>query len=255
MHPGTAALERGLRILDLLGEPESAIRGLGVAEVADHLGIAASQASRGLATLVALGWAERHADGSHHLGPRVHLLAAATREARLLRVAHPVLVALARHLGECVHLSVRQGDRVLTLASELPPDTAIVVPARVGGLTPLATTSSGRVLASGLDPAELAELGLDASALAAVAAARRDGCAIVREEFESGLVAAAAPIRDAAGEVVAALNVSAPAFRLAATADAAAEAVRAAADRVSAGLVEDETPPDVAPAPRRRVVR
>ena len=41
----------------------------------------------------------------------------------------------------------------------------------------------------------------------------RDGYAIVREEFEPGVVAAAVPIRDAAGRVVAALNVSAPRFR------------------------------------------
>ena len=100
---------------------------------------------------------------------------------------------------------------VLTLLSESPPAT-LHAPARVGGLTPIATTSAGRVLVSDLGGEELAALGLG-DAAAAVREARRDGFAIVREEFEPGLVAAAAPIRDASGPVVAALNVSAPRFR------------------------------------------
>ena len=54
------------------------------------------------------------------------------------------------------------------------------------------------MLVSDLADDELAALGL-AAAAEAIARARADGYAIVREEFEAGLVAAAAPIRDAAG--------------------------------------------------------
>jgi IclR family transcriptional regulator, KDG regulon repressor len=100
---------------------------------------------------------------------------------------------------------------VLTLLSESPSST-LHAPGRVGGLAPLATTSAGRVLVSDLADDELAALGLGEAA-DAIAQARNDGYAIVREEFEPGLVAAAVPIRDAGGRVIAALNVSAPRFR------------------------------------------
>ena len=89
------------------------------------------------------------------------------------------------------------------------------------------------MLAFDLDDSELASLGLRAHA-AAIAEARALGYAIVREEFEPGLVAAAAPIRDGAGRVIAALNVSAPRFRFDDRLERAALRVVEAADELSA---------------------
>jgi DNA-binding IclR family transcriptional regulator len=91
------------------------------------------------------------------------------------------------------------------------------------------------VLAFDLDAAELEELGLAGDA-AAIGSARALGYAIVREEFEPGLVAAAAPIRDGAGRVVAALNVSAPRFRFDDRLEKAASRVLEAADVLSAAI-------------------
>lgn len=56
------------------------------------------------------------------------------------------------------------------------------------------------------------------------------------EESEPGLVAVAAPIRDFTGRVVAAINVSAPKFRLGTRLHPAGELVRAAAERLSETL-------------------
>src|SRR5262249_61393886 len=72
--------------------------------------------------------------------------------------------------------------------------------------------------------------------LARLHAARRRGFAVVSEEFETGHVAAAAPVRDFRGRVVAAVNVSAPKFRLGRSLAAAAGEGKAAAGRVSAAL-------------------
>jgi DNA-binding IclR family transcriptional regulator len=88
------------------------------------------------------------------------------------------------------------------------------------------------VLVSDLEPDELDALGLEASR-AAVAEVRRRGYAIVVEEFEPGVVAAAAPIRDGHGRVVAAVNVSAPRFRFGGRLDEAATLLVSAADRLS----------------------
>lgn len=235
MNPGTAALARGLDVLSLLAEPEASRSGLGVVSLADRLGADKSQLSRTLQTLRERGFVERDPDSlAYRLGPAVLALAARAADDRLLAEARPVLRDLVRRLGESVHLSVRSGSQVLTLLSESPA-AAIHAPGRIGGLTPLATTSAGRVLALDLEPEELQALGAGAAARA-IAEARRCGYAIVREEFEPGLVAAAAPIRDHSGRVVAALNVSAPSFRFDAELDAAALVVAGAARSLSSRL-------------------
>ena len=69
-----------------------------------------------------------------------------------------------------------------------------------------------------------------------IEAARKRGYALADEEFEPGLVAAAAPVRDFRGRIVAALNVSGPKFRLAGHLAEAGPAVAQAAGRVSAVL-------------------
>ena len=124
---------------------------------------------------------------------------------------------------------------VLTILSESPP-TMLHASWRVGGLTPIATTSAGRVLVSGLGSEELEALGLVGATAAAVTRARRQGFAIVREEFEPGLVAAAAPVHDASGRVVAAINISAPRFRFDDRLDAAADRLVVAAADLSRAL-------------------
>ena len=235
MNPGTAALSRGLDVLAALADDPAARDGLGVVALAELLDADKSQLSRTLRTLEERGFVERDAETlAYALGWRVFALAARVGQSRLVAAAPPVLRSLVRELGESVHLSVRQGDQVLTLLSESPAAT-LHAPGRVGGLTPLASTSAGRVLVLDLEPPELKALGLAGQAKA-FAAARSLGYAIVREEFEPGLVAAAAPIRDASGRVVAALNVSAPRFRFDDRLDAAAKRVLKAADALSAAI-------------------
>jgi len=235
MNPGTAALERGLEVLCALAEEPAARDGLGVVALAGLVGGDKSQLSRTLRTLEEHGFVERDRETlAYRLSWRLFAVAARVGESQLVAAAPPVLRELVRELGESVHLSVRQGDQVLTVLSESPPAT-LHAPGRVGGLTPLASTSAGRVLAFDLDAAELKALGLARHA-DAIAAARALGYAIVREEFEPGLVAAAAPIRDAVGRVVAALNVSAPRFRFDDRLEASAPRVVEAADTLSAAI-------------------
>ena len=212
MNPGTVGLARGLAVLVALSSPEAARDGLGVNQLTETVEGDKSQLSRVLATLAEQGFVERDPETlAYRLGRRIFAMATSVAEDRLLTLAPGLLRRLVAELGESAHLSVRQGDGVLTLLSESPSST-LHAPGRVGGLAPIATTSAGRVLVSDLTDDELAGLGLT-DAIDAIAQARRDGFAIVREEFEPGLVAAAVPIRDASGRVIAAVNVSAPRFR------------------------------------------
>jgi IclR family KDG regulon transcriptional repressor len=235
MNPGTAGLARGLGVLAALAEPEAARDGLGVVRLAELVGSEKSQLSRTLATLEEFGFVERDSKTlAFRLGWRLFALASRAGESRLLVAAPPILRGLVAALGESAHLSVRQGANVLTLLSESSSST-LHAPGRVGMLAPLATTSAGRVLAGDLADDELEALGL-AAAGAAIARARADGYAIVREEFEAGLVAAAAPIRDGAGQIVAALNVSAPSFRFEGRLEEAAQRLVEGAEVLSGTL-------------------
>ena len=232
MNPATASLGRGLDVLVALAEPEHA-DGLGVVALTGIVGGDKSQLSRALATLESRGLVARDPETrAYRLGWRLYTLASCVAESRLVAEAPPILRRLVRRLGESAHLSVRQGDQVLTLVSE-SPEATLHAPGRVGGLTPLASTSAGRALVLELGEDELVALGL-AAQLDTIARARELGYTIVREEFEPGLVAAAAPVRDPAGHIVAAINVSAPRFRFDARLEDAARRVVEAAGELAA---------------------
>lgn len=235
MNPGTVGLSRGLAVLVALSQPDASREGLGVLALTEAVGGDKSQLSRVLGTLAGQGFVERDPDTlAYRLGWRVFAMATSVSEDRLLTLAPAVLRRLVAELGESAHLSVRQDAHVLTLLSESPNST-LHAPGRNGGVAPIATTSAGRVLVSDLADVELAALGLSAAA-GAIARAREDGFAIVREEFEPGLVAAAVPIRDASGRVIAALNVSAPRFRFDDRLEAAAQRLVEVAAELSASV-------------------
>jgi IclR family KDG regulon transcriptional repressor len=133
VNPGTAALVRGLDVLSALADDSAAGEGLGVVALAELVGGDKSQLSRTLRTLEEHGFVERDRESlAYRLGWRLFALAARVGESRLVAEAPPVLRALVRELGESVHLSVRQGDQVLTLLSESPAATT-PRPSRAGG--------------------------------------------------------------------------------------------------------------------------
>jgi IclR family transcriptional regulator, KDG regulon repressor len=116
-----------------------------------------------------------------------------------------------------------------------------------GRLVPAYNTSSGRALLLDWELDELRRVFAGVAFTAAgpnapgdveelyrrIRAARTRGYALVDEEFEGGLVAASAPIRDFRGRIIAALNVSAPKFRLGGELEEAGRAIKAAADGLS----------------------
>jgi DNA-binding IclR family transcriptional regulator len=185
----------------------------------------------------------------YRLGWRLFTLAANAADQHLLALAPQVLGKLVARVGERAHLTVLEGKEVLTLMSESPART-IQTTGWVGRTTPLHGSSSGRALLFDRTDTEVRALldGVDFGAdgpnaprdveelLTRLRADRGRGYVLAIDEFEAGLVAAAAPVRDFRGRTVAALNISAPKFRLGRTLSAAGREVKAAADHLSQAL-------------------
>lgn len=249
---GSTSLHRTIAILKVLGSQEAtAGQGIGVVQIARLVNREKSQVSRTLKALAETGMVVRDPDSlRYRLGWLLFTLAASAADQHLLALAPQVLRKVVARVGERAHLSVLEGGQVLTLLSE-SPTRAVQTTGWVGRTTPLHCTSSGRALLldrtdveveSLLDDAEFTADGPNAprdvrELLTRLHADRRRGYVLTVDEFEAGLVGAAAPVRDFRGRTIASLNISAPKFRLGSAALAAAgREVKAAADHLSQAL-------------------
>jgi len=218
------SVDRAVAILDLLAR-EGWSAG---AEVARELGVHRSTALRLLATLDRHGLVERDARTSkYRLGRRLVQLASSVRgEVDLRQVARPVCDALARALGETVTLDVLDGDEVVPI-EQASGSTSVVSVSWLGTRSPVHCTASGKVILAFAPDAVRARLlhaplesrtprtVIDKAELEAqLAQVREAGFARTYEELEVGLNAVAAPVRNSAGEVIAAVDVSGPAHRV-----------------------------------------
>lgn len=241
---------RLLLTLEALSDAEAeGHRGLTVADLARAVQRDKSAVSRQLGPLVELGLVERTPDGRHHVGWRFFTMAAKAGNQRLLLLAPPAMRRLACLSNERVHLSVLRGREVLTVLSE-GSQQMIEAVGWVGRTSPVHSTSSGRALLFDhsdddvrglLDGATFPSSGPNApqdvdALLARLAQARRRGFAAVAGEFDPDLVAVAAPVRDFSGRIVAALNVSAPSFRLGRRLSSTGQQVAAAAAHLTSAI-------------------
>src|SRR5919197_887249 len=248
---GAGSLRRGLLALEVLAHGEDDA-GVGVLDVARRLGVDKSQASRTLRVLADHGLAERDAASrAYRLGPRIFAYAALVAERRLLRAAPPVLAGLVSSLGERAHLSVLDGQVVLTLLSHSPAH-AVQTAGWVGRTVPAYCTASGRALLTDHEPpalralfdgVELVRRGPNTIATvdelsARVREAAERGYAVADGELEPGLAAVAAPVRRFDGRIVAAINVSGPSFRFGPRLPEAGIEVMRAAEQLSATLAD-----------------
>lgn len=213
---------RPLRVLDLFldgGGPLTAAR------VASRLRVHRSTASRILHELGRSGFLAPHGDdGSWALGRKVLDLTGVDLDDVDVRVAaRPHLEMLGKTTDETVNLAVLDGDEALTVEQRAGSHSVRYM-SRIGRHNPLHCTATGKTLLAFAAPdfavralrrpltrytartiTHAAALRLD------LAAIRRRGYATHRGEWEDGVTAFAAPIRDRDG-VVAAVSVSGPSF-------------------------------------------
>lgn len=213
------SVQRAIAVLNVLGGAHGE---LGTNEIARRTGLNVSTVSRLLATLVE-GGLVRHipATGRYRLGIRILQLASVAREGLDIPVlARPFLTELTGLTGETATLSMPGQHDVLTV-DFAQSDASVRSVAAIGRNSVAHATAVGKVfLAWGgrLPAGELVAYTdrtiTDRVALAAeVDAVRAQGWAQAAGEREAELNAVAAPVCDAAGQLVAILGVQGPATR------------------------------------------
>lgn len=218
------SVDRAISVLEILARRGEA----GVSEVASEIDVHKSTAFRLLGALEGRGLVEQATDrGKYRLGfGLIPLAGAVSDRLDITRQGRTVLERLAVEMGETINLAILQEHWAVNVDQARGPST-VSTHNWIGRLTPLHATSSGKVLLAYLPPERRATL-LAASGTerltphtrspaeldATLAATLTDGYAMAVEEYEVGLNALAAPVLDRAGEVIAALSVSGPAYRL-----------------------------------------
>jgi DNA-binding IclR family transcriptional regulator len=218
------SVDRALTVLDLLAQ-----RGeVGVTELALELGVHKSTAFRLVTALERRQLVEQVGDrGKYRLGLGILRLAAATTgRLEVTRESQSVCERLARELGETVNIAILDESSAMNVLQEYGT-AAVGTRNWIGQRTPLHATSSGKVLLAFADDA-LRKAVLDGAleryterTITDPAQLREQlddavthGWAGTNEELEVGLTAIAAPIRNGAGRVIAAISVSGPSYRL-----------------------------------------
>lgn len=256
---------RLMATLEALADPRwSGREGVGVSELARRLHRDKSIVSRQLRSLVDVGLVDRLPDGQHRLGWRLFALAAGAGDQRVRELAPPVMRRLVDVVEERVHLTVLRGREALTVHCE-SPQRGVEPVWWVGRTSPLHCTATGRVLMfdysdddvrEALASASFDGLGPNAPAdvddvLRRLHRARQRGFAFVDRESDSDSVAAAAPVRDHGGGIVAAINISAPSYRLRGKLTWAGQQVAAAAAHLSRSLATGPPPSRPQPGGKR----
>lgn len=219
-------LDRAFAVLDVLAENGGE---MGAAEVASRLGLNKSTAHRLLTILQERRFLERSATtGKYRLGWRLYELGSlAASRVDLYEVARPYIEQLVKATGETAHLGVLRGDEIISLVN-VESSRSVRTPSTVGRRNPTYCTSLGKAILANL-PETVANRLIDkihfkaftqhtcveASSLRQqLKKVREQGYAIDNEEIEEGLRCVGAPVWDHDEQVVAAVSIAGPSYRV-----------------------------------------
>jgi IclR family pca regulon transcriptional regulator len=247
------SLERGLAILSCF-TPKRPV--LGIADIADELGMSRSTTHRYVITLLALGYLEQGASRKYRLGLRVTDLGMSALNSTGLREhAHPYLEELRQRSSYTVSLAVLDGTEILYVdraRSFRRGQNGADLDLHTGSRLPIYCTAMGKLLLANLPAGDQREL-IGSLKLAKHGPNTITGKKALKEELDEVLEAnfavddeelakdlysIAAPVRNEAREVVAAVDIAAPAsmIPLDELVDALGPHLISTADRISARL-------------------
>ncbi len=220
-----STLAKGLAVIEWLARQQRDCR---VTDVAQHFGLARSNAHRTLQTLVECGWAVQDRQTSAYR-PSLRLFELGSSIAAasdLVGLVRPHLAALSHETGETIHLAVIDGPEIVYL-DKFDSPLPVAAYSRIGGRAPAYCVASGKALlaVARLDRDALrTRLGTlvahtpntltDLDALdAELERTRRRGYGENHEEWRVGVCGLGVPVFDGRGEAVAAVGMSVPAIR------------------------------------------
>jgi len=225
-QPGDSYVQSFARGLEVIRSFSAAAPQQTLSEVAARTGLTRAGARRILLTLQTLGYLE--SDGRlFRLTPRILDLGFAYLSSMPISdLAEPLMEALTDRVHESCSAAVLDGPEIVYVL-RVHTHKIMSTNLAVGSRLPAFWTSLGRVLLAGLPGDELrARLAAlprrqftqhtvldDETLLARIAEAREQGWCLVNQELEEGLISVAAPLKNRAGDTVAALNISGQANR------------------------------------------
>ncbi len=218
------SLARGLLVIRAFTQSRPKLL---IADVAKTTGLPRAVARRCFYTLMQLGYVG--SDGrSFFLRPKILTLGYAyLSSVPLASTLQPYLERVSQAVRESCSAGVLEEDEVVYIA-RAATQRIMAADLRVGSRLPAYCSSLGRVLLAHLPAAELEAylarvefhpltertITSPEGLRRALEQVRQKGYALVDQELEIGLRSIATPVRNLAGEVVAAINVSAQATRL-----------------------------------------
>lgn len=251
-QPNRYRVDAAAKALALLEAFSYEDRRLSLAELSSRTGVPRATAFRLLATLEEAGYLAKHGS-DYQLGFKCFLLSnVAAADLDLRSIAHPHLIALRDSTGETTQLAILDDWKIVYLDRVLSQQAVGYMTSRAGAVLPSYCTGLGKALLA-FEPVETvaawaqresfpaytpATLTSAEALLSELALIRERGYATDRQEREVGVRCVAAPVRDAEGNVVAALSAAGPTERLPTelVGSALAETVVRAANDVSRDL-------------------
>ena len=219
-------VDRVFQILDVLGESKSE---LGATELAARLDLHKSTIHRLLVSLERHRFVEKNPQtAKYKLGWHLFELGmAAVSRLDLLSLSRPYIEALVRKTCETAHLGIMSSGELLSIVS-VEADRSLRLPATVGRRSPLYCTSQGKALLA-FSPDDVVDGILRSTQLKAftrntitkpsrlrveLELIRKRGYSIDNEELEADLRCIGAPVFNHDGEVIAALSIAGPTYRV-----------------------------------------
>jgi IclR family pca regulon transcriptional regulator len=217
-NEGMGGLAKGLAIIEGFTSREF----MSIADAARISGATRAAARRCLLTLQELGYLERIGREFRPLGRLRNLGRTSNFRERLAFESQALLEHARDRLNESVSLAVLEGEDVLFIA-RAEADHIVSTGVSVGAHLPAFCSATGRVLLSGMDPSEIANivgdkryprrtpktLNTPSAIIREIRTAAKRGYAISDEELELGMRSLAVPVHGPGRAVIAAMSVSA----------------------------------------------
>ncbi len=221
---GAATVEKALVLIEALAR---ANRPRGVTELSRELDYNKTTVFRLLETLRRHGYVRQdEAKGLYSLTPKLWLLGVGViNKTSLQRVASDFLRRAAEECGETVFLSILDDDHIIHI-DRASPHQPLQIVAAIGSRLPLYSSAAGKAMMVDWSEERIREVARRASPstehtivgadtlVASVDDIRRRGYAVAVDEWQIGVTAVAAPIRDVATEVVGTVAIAGPSSRL-----------------------------------------